>query len=253
MPSIPVDVLLVILEHVSRADLATLCRVNRICCSCSQDVLYRNITAVDPRVTQTLAQSTYLAKRVRSFVCFGSHPFREISIALKNMSSLRHLGLFKVYDATILNGCTFQLDTFYCSLNYCELLRKFLTGQPSLTYVYFRSRPNVSIPFEQTLLPTLTRVKARHEWLPRLIPGQPVRSIIMFNPDSTYGPVDADFDLSFYALSTGPLQKLNIPFYFLYPKPASLLISSFPFLMHLVLSFYPQVTVIVRRTSIINK
>jgi F-box domain len=30
MPSIPIDVLREILEHVSKADLATLCRVNKI-------------------------------------------------------------------------------------------------------------------------------------------------------------------------------------------------------------------------------
>ena len=69
MPSIPIDVLREILEHVDEKDLATLCRVNKIFCSCSQDVLYRDIEAVDEDVDliQTLAQSTHLARRVRSF------------------------------------------------------------------------------------------------------------------------------------------------------------------------------------------
>jgi hypothetical protein len=43
MPSIPVDILLLILDHVDKADLLTICLLNKICCSCSQDVLYRNI------------------------------------------------------------------------------------------------------------------------------------------------------------------------------------------------------------------
>jgi hypothetical protein len=43
MPSIPIDVLREILGHVRKANLVTLCRVNKIFCSCSQDVLYREI------------------------------------------------------------------------------------------------------------------------------------------------------------------------------------------------------------------
>jgi len=233
MPSIPVDVLREILEHVSKADLVTLCQVNKICCSCSRDVLYRNIRVRDSRVIQILARSTDLAKRVRSFQSYSSdHPPQELSMALKNMTSLRHLDLFMIYNATVLDGCTFELDTFHCPFGDSEPLRKFLASQPSLTYVNFLSEFNVSIPFEQTLLPNLTRVKARYEWFPILIPGRPVRSIITY----PYGPVDADSDLSFFALSTGPLQKLSIPFLFLYPKSASLLISTFPFLMHLILT-----------------
>src|ERR1700733_5801350 len=166
MPSIPVDVLLTILEHVSKADLVTLCQVNKICCSCSQDVLYRNITADDLRATQILALSTDLAKRVHLYDNYYPRPLGELSMALKNMTSLRHLDLANVYDATILDGCTFQLDTFHCSFDYSEPLRKFLASQPSLTYVHFRSGLNVSIPFEQTLLPNLTWVAARHEWFP---------------------------------------------------------------------------------------
>jgi hypothetical protein len=255
MPSIPVDVLREILEHVDKADLATLCQVNKICCSCSRDVLYRNIRVFNShsRVTQTLAQSTDLAKRVRSFESYYYQPSREISIALKNMTSLRHLDLFNAYHAIILDGCTFQLDSFRCSFYYREPLHKFLTSQPSLTYVEFLSGLAVSIPFEQTLLPNLTRIKASYEWLPGLIPGRPVRSIITFKSDFTYGPVDADFDLSFFALSTGPLLKLSIPFKSLYPKPASLLISTFPFLTHLMLYSYnmsrSEESVIVCKTS----
>src|SRR5277367_6761491 len=64
---IPVDVLLDILEYVDKGDLATMCRVNKICCSYSQDVLYRDIYVGNSKVLQTLAQSIHLAKRVRSF------------------------------------------------------------------------------------------------------------------------------------------------------------------------------------------
>jgi hypothetical protein len=264
MPSsIPVDVLLAILEHVSKADLVTLCQVNKICCSCSQDVLYRNISVRIPEshVIQILARSTDLAKRVRSFEMYYSQSDRELSVALKNMTSLRHLALLQVFvapflDAAVLDGCTFQLDTFRCPFYYNETLRKLLDSQPSLTYVYFRSGLDVSIPFEQTLLPNLTRVKTDyHQWLPILIPGRPVRSITTYEPDPVIDePVDPDFDSSFFALSTGPLLKLNIPVLFLYPKPASFFMSTFPFLTHLMLYSYGMSqfgeSVIVRKTSI---
>src|SRR6202035_648563 len=103
MPSIPIDVLREILGHVDKPDLATLCRVNKIFCSCSQDVLYREIEEGDERVIQTLAQSTDLARRVRSFANKDSSP--ELATALRNMSSLHRLNLWGTNDVSILDGC----------------------------------------------------------------------------------------------------------------------------------------------------
>jgi F-box domain len=60
-PTIPIDVLREILEHVNQSDLATLCRVNKICQSCSQDVLYCKVEDGGAHVIQTLAPSTELA------------------------------------------------------------------------------------------------------------------------------------------------------------------------------------------------
>src|ERR1700728_1908512 len=91
MPSIPIDVLQMILEHVGKNDLPTLCRVNKIFCSCSRDVLYREIYEEDADAIATLAQSTDIAKRVRSFYNFGRCP--ELATALRNMSSLCRLEL----------------------------------------------------------------------------------------------------------------------------------------------------------------
>src|SRR6202021_2454431 len=110
MSAIPVDVLREILEHVltdmpqSRADLATLCRVNKIFCSCSQDVLYRDIYEPNKGVIPTLARSTVLARRVRLFEHCYSCP--ELATALRNMSSLRRLDLNGIVDVSILDGCT---------------------------------------------------------------------------------------------------------------------------------------------------
>src|ERR1700728_1428474 len=98
--NLPVDVLQIILEDVDKADLLTLCRVNKVCCSCSQDILYRNILANShfrSKVCRTLAQSTHLARRVRSFSVVYFHlisttdPPKDLAMAMQNMSSLRSL------------------------------------------------------------------------------------------------------------------------------------------------------------------
>jgi F-box domain len=143
MPSIPIDVLREILEHVSKADLVTLCRVNKIFYSCSQDVLYRK-RGGNKHAIRTLAQSTDLARRVRSFYYFGSCP--ELATALRNMSSLRSLNLEAIYDVSILDGCTFKLDSLKCSFRYSESLQIFLTSQPSLTNLSIRNNYYQPLP-----------------------------------------------------------------------------------------------------------
>jgi F-box domain len=228
MPSIPIDVLLEILEHVCETDLATLCRVNKIFCSYSRDVLYREIRVQDTRVVPTLAQSTDLARRVRSFDMMLSSP--ELATALKNMSSLRMLSLMKVDDASILDGCTFKLESFDCEIHNSESLQKFLKNQPSITDLALFSHYDPFPPFDQKCLPNLTSVSADSPWLGALIPGRPVREVLMFSTNST--------DLSFLTLSTTPIQKLWIDDVMLNPNHVSLLVSIFPSLVHLVVSAY---------------
>jgi F-box domain len=228
MPSIPIDVLLEILGYVSETDLAILCRVNKIFCSYSRDVLYREIRVPDTRVIPTLAQSTDLARRVRSFQTMLPSP--ELPTALKNMSSLRMLSLMGVKDASILDGCTFKLDSLGCNSRNSESLQKFLKSQPSITDLTLYSPYDPFSPFDERCLPNLTSVSAEHSWLGVLIPGRPVRDVLMFFDDST--------DLSFLTFSTTPIQKLWMDDDMLYPKPVSLLVSIFPSLVHLVVNVY---------------
>jgi F-box domain len=232
MPSIPLDVLLEILEHVDKNDLATLCRVNKICCACSQDVLYREIKDGGADVIQTLAHSTDLARRVRSFETTCSSP--ELATALRNMSSLRSLEFdYNGDEATsILDGCTFKLESFSCQFAYRFSLENFFIYQPNLTDVKICDifdYSSVSYPFEETCLPNLTRVMANPSLLRILIPGRLVKEVITFSPPN----IDST-DLSFFTLSTIPIQKLWIDFDMLYPKPGSLLVSIFPSLVHLM-------------------
>jgi F-box domain len=230
MPSIPIDVLREILGHVRKADLVTLCRVNKIFCSCSQDVLYREISG-DTHVIQMLAQSIDLARRVRSFYYFGLCP--ELATALRNMSSLRRLNLRAGIDAFILDGCTFKLDSFACSFSYSESLQKFINSQPGLTNLAIWGNHEPFPRFDERCLPNLTRVEANSSLLRILIPGRPVREVSEYSHSSTHST-----DLSFFTLSTAPIQNLTIDYNMLYPKPVSLLVSIFPSLVHLAVLDY---------------
>jgi hypothetical protein len=232
MPSIPIDVLQEILGHVNKNDLVALCRVNKIFCSYSRDVLYREIEDEDERVIQTLAQSTNLARRVRSFNTQRSSPDPELATALRNMSSLRNLYLTFNDGASILDGCTFKLDSFFCPFPYSESLQNFLNSQSSITHISFYNSCEPMLPFDERCLPNLTHVYAPPSWLGKLIPGRPVRVVSVYPESSTDST-----DLGFVTLST-PIQKLWIGFNKLYPKPVSLLVSIFPSLVHLVVNAY---------------
>jgi F-box domain len=232
---IPVDVLRDILEYVDKADLATMCRVSKICCSCSQDVLYRDIYVETRRVQETLAQSTHLARRVRSFDSDYDDP--GLSTALRNMTSLRILKLSSEFRTDILDGCTFKLDSFECTCldNNAKFIAKFLSSQTSLKYLtlpqYFRSTVS---SLEATCLPNLTRINVTYPWLPHLIPGRPLNEVIATGITS-YGD---SINLSFFALSTTPIQKLTIDHSCLHPTPVHLLASLLPSLTHFTLSVW---------------
>jgi hypothetical protein len=225
MPSIPIDVLREILEHVDKSDLATLCRVNKVCCSYSQDILYRKIHP-GGRAIQTLAQSTDLARRVRSLKQYDLYP--ELSTALRNMSSLRSLDLLCIGDISILDGCTFKLDSFACDFPHSESFQRFLNSQQSITHATFYEDYKPEPPFDERCLPNLTRVMAPPSWLVILIPGRPVREVMM-RFTSSFDSID----LNFFTLSTTPIQELWIFHDMLHSIPASLLVSIFPSLVHL--------------------
>jgi hypothetical protein len=241
MPSIPVDVLRDILKHVDRADLATICQLNKICCSYSQDVLYRHINLEynsapirQRQLYETLAQSTHLAKRVLSiYIMFNSTIVEIIAKALRNMSSLRRLFLSGSYS-NVLDGCTFKLHSFTCLHSDCdsESLVNFLINQISLTDITLLWELDPSVSIDATCLPNLTRATASSlYWISRLIPGRSVSEVHIRGSS-----FKKSTDLSFFTLSAAPVQKLRIDFSYLYPKSGELLASIFPSLKDLSMS-----------------
>jgi hypothetical protein len=218
-----------------------MCRVNKVCCSCSQDVLYRDIyvrTSKASKVHSTLAQSTHLARRVRSFESF--YEDSDLAMALRNMTSLRILKLSSAFHMTLLDGCTFKLDSFECTYiyNYGESFPKFLSSQRSLKYLTLPGYVGSRVPsLEATCLPNLTQLKGTFSWLPYFIPGRPLNEVISIGYTNEHS-----IDLSFFALSTAPIQKLTIDYSYLYTTPAHLLASFLPSLTHFTLTVLSSYT-----------
>jgi hypothetical protein len=233
MPSFPIDILLHILEHVKEADLLTICLLNRICCSCAQDVLYRNILVSNIShvpILQTLTDSTHLAKRVRSFqMHFISGKERELLRIFPNMINLRHLRLGNGINLNVLEGCTSALASFTCFRDsQFQQLHRFLARQPSVINFTLMQNDIGDWPeLGVTCLPNLTRVDAPFSTLSRLIPNRPVKEVTALRYSGDF------FDLSFFTLSTSPIQKLVIHNGCLYPKSGEYLASIFPSLTHL--------------------
>jgi hypothetical protein len=234
-----VEVLQMILDNVDEADLVAVCHVNKVCCSCSQDILYRNIivdTVHRLQVCQTLAQSTHLAKRVRSFavtVANFYHSPKEMAKALQNMTSLRNLS-FHSQPSYILNGCTFKLDSFISHIPYSRHLKKFLDSQPSLTHLELLGAYTTEyVEFEAPCLPNLTRVSTWFEWLPLIIPGRPVSEVNAHFEAFVYE--EDPIDLNFFTLSTAPIRKVALLYMDLRSTPEQLLASIFPSLVHLTI------------------
>jgi hypothetical protein len=253
MPSISIDILRLILDNVDKADLLTICLLNKICCSCSQGVLYRDIkidhVIAAEQVCRTLAQSTHLARRVRSFdityYLLNQHCHRpEFSTSFRNMIFLRSLSLYSFTDAfNFLIGCTFKLVSFTCLRFDSEPLHQFLHSQPSLVNVelgvfMYVEDIDASLEFGATFLPNVTRVTTNFSWLSKIIPDRPVSEVNCVGGLNGGSVNSADsVDLIFFTRSTAPIQKILIDYTYLYPKSGQLLGSIFPSLTHLYINF----------------
>jgi hypothetical protein len=242
MQPISIDVLQHILGHLDEASLVKICQLNKICCFYSQNVLYRKIQVYENfKVLETLAHSTHLARRVRTFCIFTlseqTIPNELLRKSLQNMTNLTLLWFGCPADFSVLDGCTFRLVSFHASFYQTEHLVPFLHSQPSLTDVTiapssegFANAPSSNdVAFASTCLPNLTQISADLSWLQQLIPNRPVSKVMSIgNRD----PVD----LSIFTLSTAPIRELSIDHFYLY-TPVPLLASIFPSLTFLSFSY----------------
>jgi hypothetical protein len=253
--AIPLDVLLDILEHVDKATLVTMCKLNKVCCPYSQDVLYREILIHQPsecRVYKTLAKSTHLARRVRSFNTPYNGDDTYLHEALQNMINLRRLDLRCRNSSNYLEGCTFKLVSFSSTDIHIGSLYRFLSRQPSLMnlsldidYTLPELRDGTLPELRATFLPNLTRITAPFSELRKLIPNRPVKGVVSLGKEWESDSVD----FSFFTLSNSPIQKLEIDYSYLYPKSGQYLASIFPSLTHLeIIDHSNQFLAIVRES-----
>ena len=158
---------------------------------------------------------------------------RDLQKSLQNMTYLRHFHLHHLKDN--FSGCTFKLVSFACDYFDLEPLLQFLYSQPSLTDVVLGVfMANSSPEFGATFLPNLTRITSNFSWLQQLIPNRPVNEVTLFG--HTFDLISVATDLSFFSLSTVPIQKLKIDISQLYPRSAESLAFIFPSLTYLSLS-----------------
>jgi hypothetical protein len=219
-----------------------MCLLNKACCSCVQDVLYRDINPACHKACRTLSKSPHLARRVQFFSFAVDDPIsvlhdlpakyvnKPLAKALRSMTSLRKLLLIIGGGSDILDGCTFKLEFLCGDFIHDKSFRKFLNSQPSLTSLSIVRKHDDFSDLEATCLPNLSRVTASFSSLPNFVPGRPVSEVI-----SLVFPDDDISDLSFFTLSTSPILKLVIDYFGLYPKSTHLLASIFPSLTHLLI------------------
>ena len=264
MSSIPIDILRHILEHCDKAGLSKMCLLNKVCCFCSQDFLYRDIQITEhlqSGVYETLSRSTDLAKRVRSFEVTSGYyeaiPHPGLQKSLRNMIYLRHLQIPGYANASyamtsLFDGCTFDLVSFTGGRYGPGIILPFLYSQKSLTNLNLTGIdvediddiPKLGPP----LLPKLTRVSTYFPLLPKLIPNRSVSEVITYG----YWNSEESVDLSFFTLSNAPILKLTISHTYLYPKPGKFWASIFPSLTHLKIEVTDSNLCTVREPSFIH-
>ena len=175
---------------------------------------------------RTLAQSTHLARRVRSFTTTFAGPFTND--ALRNMTFLHRLYI-SAEDSNVLEGCTFKLVSLAYNFRDDKRFRKFLNSQPGITDIRLENTFDDLCPFDESSLPNLTRIATYSSWLPHLIPGRPVREVTLI-----HGFYGKQLDLGVFTLSTAPIRKLTIHNTVIYPKtPGPRLAQIFSSLTHL--------------------
>jgi hypothetical protein len=236
MDSIPVDILRNILEHVDTAGILEMCLLNKICCSCAQDVLYREIHSFDNRICRTLVRSSHLSRRVRTFSLY-THD-EELATVLRNMTSLRSLTLSGHGSVSnLMDGCTFKLKSLACNYDFDESLHKFLCSQPGLTTLRNLAIDKKVPELETTCLPNLTRVTAWFSHIPDLIRGRPVSNVTVMGDESISGHFADHHDFNYSVFSAAPIRKLWISSDFLFPTPASIIASITPSLVFFSMNF----------------
>lgn len=168
-----------VVMHVgNRSDIAALCRVSKTFQNAAERALYNTLYLSNIEGTMSLCRTLSNQSRVAAYVdaltihastdpqsASDSHEngsntssvelpedyWPVLSLALRNVSRLRYFNIYisgrvATSNAWILDGCTFQLRSFHCDLDWDEHLLMFLNLQAKLLDLYIPDyyRPNDS-------------------------------------------------------------------------------------------------------------
>lgn len=235
-----------------RADLCALCLVSRGFRTAAELVLYRALDTSEPSNTimlsRVLAEQPRLSRLVTALAIYLdeegqgynrrnpheqesssslSHYWSSISCALRNTASLRllrvHLnGGIPINYAWVLDGCNFQLHTFYCDLAWDVHLISFLITQRELTDLHISDfdgdvPENLSISTHSLrqahILPRLSILDCTFtEAVGLLVPGRPVTHVktCFSSSNRETRRVELALLLTDLRLSTQPIYSLTV-------------------------------------------
>ena len=201
-----------IVKHVgSRADLSTLCRVNKGFQLAAERALYNTIHASNAwdssGMCSLFAKAPRLAAMVEALtlvvgdeddgdsgpsskVCLPNDFWPTVSKALHHTTGLRFLNLHlenagNAAQAWILNGTAFRLRSFHCDLQWDADLVSFLNSQPDIDDLYIvdyswpedtaQASTSISLPLDPGALPNLSTLQCTFaEAACALVPTRPI-------------------------------------------------------------------------------
>ena len=247
---VPLGVYRLIVKHVgSRADLCTLCRVNKEFQRVAEQALYNTIYASDVwdtfRMCSLFARTPRLAAIVENLTLFvgdeddgDSRPQSEVRLpndfwptvseALHQTTRLRFLNLHldnagDPAQAWILDGTAFQLRSFRCDLQWDGHLVSFLNTQTDINDLYIvdysvsedtaQTSTSVSSPLDPAALPNLSTLECTFaEAACALVPTRPISRLKTCFSKTRLAEKREELLLLFSNLieTTHPLRSLDI-------------------------------------------
>lgn len=192
-----------VVKHVgSRTDLAALSRVSRAFRTAAERALYNTLYMYDVEDTMhlcdTLARQPRVASLVDAFTVhvgdlqdedsdteadhshdeitpdLPSQYWPSISLALRHLTRLRHLNIYvgqaalSAATAWILDGCSFQLHSFHCDLDWDDHLVAFLNTQRELDDLYIVDYRTPANAAASSTASTMTTMPLLSTAMPRL-------------------------------------------------------------------------------------
>ncbi len=219
IPQLPVELIREIVSLADPAALTTLCLVNKVFRELAETRLYQDVEFSDhPHVEicfKTLSDRPGLSKHPRRVALRQAHHPEDLGDAyqtlrgMHNLTSL-HLELTGSVGKHLL-GSKFRLTFLVIVCDWDHAFVEWLAEQTELRSLVFWGLPEPGIDLDDHALPKLSHVVGAASLACALVPGRPVREVLI-----SYATLNAALDpaIEFVwqrcAHSTGPLEIVNV-------------------------------------------